>query len=89
MCLYDDVAFYLPNDRHAEQTVEEEPLVVSKVCHHDLQKVVRFTGYQIDGGYAEMAVADARFCFALPAAYSDVAAAPLLSLSRSARAAGT
>jgi alcohol dehydrogenase, propanol-preferring len=38
----------------------------------------RFTGYQIDGGYAEMAVADARFCFALPASYSDVAAAPLL-----------
>src|ERR1700755_1517649 len=27
----------------------------------------RFTGYQIDGGYAEMAVADARYCFALPA----------------------
>jgi propanol-preferring alcohol dehydrogenase len=38
----------------------------------------RFTGYQIDGGYAEMAVADERFCFALPASYSDVAAAPLL-----------
>jgi propanol-preferring alcohol dehydrogenase len=38
----------------------------------------RFTGYQIDGGYAEMAVADARFCFTLPAAYSDVAVAPLL-----------
>ncbi len=38
----------------------------------------RFTGYQIDGGYAEMTVADECFCFALPAAYSDVAAAPLL-----------
>ncbi len=38
----------------------------------------RFTGYQIDGGYAEMTVADARFCFALPPSYSDVAAAPLL-----------
>ena len=38
----------------------------------------RFTGYQIDGGYAEMAVADERFCFALPPSYSDVAAAPLL-----------
>ena len=38
----------------------------------------RFTGYQIDGGYAEMAVADARYCFALPASYSDVAVAPLL-----------
>jgi len=38
----------------------------------------RFTGYQIDGGYAEMAVADARYCFALPPSYSDVAVAPLL-----------
>ena len=38
----------------------------------------RFTGYQIDGGYAEMTVADEQFCFALPPAYSDVAAAPLL-----------
>jgi propanol-preferring alcohol dehydrogenase len=38
----------------------------------------RFTGYQIDGGYAEFAVADARFCFPLPAFYSDVEAAPLL-----------
>jgi hypothetical protein len=36
VCLYDDVAFYLPNDRHAEQTVEQEPLVVSEICHHDL-----------------------------------------------------
>jgi propanol-preferring alcohol dehydrogenase len=38
----------------------------------------RFTGYQIDGGYAEYTVADERFCFALPSSYSDVAAAPLL-----------
>lgn len=38
----------------------------------------RFTGYQIDGGFAEYAVADARFCFPLPSAYSDEAAAPLL-----------
>jgi propanol-preferring alcohol dehydrogenase len=38
----------------------------------------RFTGYQIDGGYAELTVADQRFCFALPAAFDDVAAAPLL-----------
>ena len=38
----------------------------------------RFTGYQLDGGYAEYAVADARFCFALPERYSDVEAAPLL-----------
>jgi alcohol dehydrogenase, propanol-preferring len=38
----------------------------------------RFTGYQIDGGYAERTVADERFCFALPAGYSDAEAAPLL-----------
>ena len=38
----------------------------------------RFTGYQIDGGYAEFAIADARFCFPIPAEYDDVAAAPLL-----------
>ena len=38
----------------------------------------RFTGYQIDGGFAELAVADARFCFPVPAGYPDLQAAPLL-----------
>jgi propanol-preferring alcohol dehydrogenase len=38
----------------------------------------RFTGYQIDGGYAELTVADERYCFAIPAAFGDVEAAPLL-----------
>lgn len=38
----------------------------------------RFTGYDVDGGYAELAVADERFCFSLPPAMSDVDAAPLL-----------
>jgi propanol-preferring alcohol dehydrogenase len=38
----------------------------------------RFTGYQIDGGYAEYTVADQRFCFAIPDAYTDAEAAPLL-----------
>jgi alcohol dehydrogenase, propanol-preferring len=38
----------------------------------------RFTGYQIDGGYAEYTVADARYAFRLPDEYSDAAAAPLL-----------
>src|SRR5216110_3340437 len=38
----------------------------------------RFTGYTIDGGYAEFTVADARFCFHLPEHYNDVEAAPLL-----------
>lgn len=44
----------------------------------NLCESARFTGYQIDGGYAELAVADARFCFALPDAYADAEAAPLL-----------
>jgi propanol-preferring alcohol dehydrogenase len=38
----------------------------------------RFTGYHLDGGYAEYCVADARYCFSLPDAYTDAAAAPLL-----------
>ena len=43
------------------------------LCDHPL-----FTGYQIDGGYAEYTVADARYCFPLPEGYSDAEAAPLL-----------
>jgi alcohol dehydrogenase, propanol-preferring len=38
----------------------------------------RFTGYQRDGGYAERALADQRYAFAIPASYSDEAATPLL-----------
>jgi propanol-preferring alcohol dehydrogenase len=38
----------------------------------------RFTGYDIDGGFAELAVADERFCFAFPDGYPDEQAAPLL-----------
>lgn len=38
----------------------------------------RFTGYDLDGGYAEWAVADERFCFPIPDRYPDVQAAPLL-----------
>ena len=37
----------------------------------------RFTGYQIDGGYSDFTVADQRYCFAIPAVYSDAEAAPL------------
>jgi len=43
------------------------------LCDH-----ARFTGYDIDGGYAELAVADERFCFPIPAGYPDLQAAPLL-----------
>jgi propanol-preferring alcohol dehydrogenase len=38
----------------------------------------RFTGYTIDGGYAEFTVADARYCFHLPEHYDDIEVAPLL-----------
>ena len=38
----------------------------------------RFTGYDVDGGYAELAVADERFCFPVPEGYPDEQAAPLL-----------
>jgi propanol-preferring alcohol dehydrogenase len=38
----------------------------------------RFTGYDVDGGYAELAVADERFCFPIPEGYADEQAAPLL-----------
>jgi propanol-preferring alcohol dehydrogenase len=38
----------------------------------------KFTGYTLDGGYSEFAVADERFCFSIPANYSDAEAAPLL-----------
>ena len=38
----------------------------------------RFTGYTIDGGYADYTVADQRFCFSIPDSYNDAEAAPLL-----------
>jgi propanol-preferring alcohol dehydrogenase len=38
----------------------------------------RFTGYSLDGGFADFMVADERFCFAIPGAYSDTEAAPLM-----------
>lgn len=38
----------------------------------------RFTGYQLDGGYAEYTVADARYCFPVPDTFTDIEAAPLL-----------
>jgi alcohol dehydrogenase, propanol-preferring len=44
----------------------------------NLCDLARFTGYDLDGGYAEHAVADERFCFPIPDGYTDVEAAPLL-----------
>jgi len=44
----------------------------------NLCDAARFTGYHLDGGYAEYVVANQRFCFPIPHGYEDVAAAPLL-----------
>jgi propanol-preferring alcohol dehydrogenase len=61
--------------------------------HENLCPRARYSGYQIDGGYAEYAVADARFCFTLPPSYDDEHAAPLLCAGligyRAYRMAGT
>jgi propanol-preferring alcohol dehydrogenase len=60
---------------------------LGKTCNHcrfclrgqeNLCDRAEFTGYQINGGYAEYTVADQHFCFAIPANYPDLQAAPLL-----------
>ena len=54
---------------------------VCKYCvsgRENLCDNARFTGYDLDGGYAEYAVADYRFCFPVPAGFDDPHAAPLL-----------
>jgi len=48
------------------------------VARENLCEQAVFTGYHRDGGYAEYAVADERYCFALPDRYDDMQAAPLL-----------
>jgi propanol-preferring alcohol dehydrogenase len=50
-------------------------------CGHGKENLcdeARYTGYQINGGFAEYTVADARYCFTLPDGYDDEQAAPLL-----------
>src|SRR6266487_4499442 len=52
-----------------------------RYCRAGLENLcdrAQFTGYDRDGGYAEYAVADERYCFPLPAGFSDLDAAPLL-----------
>jgi propanol-preferring alcohol dehydrogenase len=44
----------------------------------NLCDLAKFTGYTLDGGYAEYTVADQRFCFPIPKFYNDAEAAPLL-----------
>jgi propanol-preferring alcohol dehydrogenase len=62
-------------------------LGAENLCEHP-----QFTGYTVDGGYAQYAVADARYCLRIPDRYSDVEAAPLLCAGligyRAYRAAG-
>jgi propanol-preferring alcohol dehydrogenase len=68
---------------------------VCRYCRAGMENLcdfARFTGYTVDGGYAQFAVADARYCLALPACYADAEAAPLLCAGligyRAYRAAG-
>jgi alcohol dehydrogenase, propanol-preferring len=52
-----------------------------RYCRSDRENLcvnAKFTGYDIDGGYAEAAVADERYCFPIPEGYPDLQAAPLL-----------
>ena len=52
-----------------------------RFCRRGLENLcvnARFTGYHVNGGYAEFCVADERFCFALPESYDDLHVAPLL-----------
>jgi propanol-preferring alcohol dehydrogenase len=52
-----------------------------RYCRSDRENLcdrARFTGYQLDGGYAEYAVADTRYCFPIPTGFGDLDAAPLL-----------
>ena len=52
--------------------------VLSRRAREPVPRAARYTGYQINGGYAEYAVADASFCFPLPGRYDNLHAAPLL-----------
>jgi alcohol dehydrogenase, propanol-preferring len=68
---------------------------VCRYCRQGAENLcenARFTGYTLDGGYAEYAVADARFCLKIPPGYADIEAAPLLCAGligyRAYRAAG-
>ena len=47
-------------------------------ARENLCDLARFTGYDLDGGYADYAVADERYCFPIPEGYPDAQAAPLL-----------
>lgn len=52
--------------------------VYCRAGRENLCDAARFTGYHIDGGYAEYAIADSRYCLTIPESYGDAEAAPLL-----------
>ncbi len=70
----------------------DETCAFCRSGRENLCERARLTGYHRDGGYAEYAVADERYCFPIPAAFGDVEAAPLLCAGligyRALRAAG-
>jgi len=75
-----DVTSFKPGDRVGVPwlgwTCGECPYCLAS--RENLCDRARFTGYTLDGGYAEWMVADARFCFRIPASYAEAEAAPLL-----------
>ncbi len=76
----DDVDRFRPGDRVGVPWLGWTCGVCAYCCsgRENLCERARFTGYQIDGGYAEYTVADARYCFPIPNRYGDAEAAPLL-----------
>jgi alcohol dehydrogenase, propanol-preferring len=88
------VSRFRPGDRVGVPWLGEScgVCVYCRSGRENLCERARFTGYTLDGGYAEHAVADARYCCAIPGKYPDAQAAPLLCAGligyRAYRAAG-
>jgi propanol-preferring alcohol dehydrogenase len=75
-----EVGFFRPGDRVGVPWLGET-CGACRYCLRGQENLCdrpRFTGYTLDGGYAEYAVANERYCFPLPPGYPDVEAAPLL-----------
>ena len=64
--------------RRALARLDRRRLPLLPLGPENLATGARFTGYDIDGGFAEYAVADERFCFPIPEGFTDAQAAPLL-----------
>jgi len=75
-----DVDSFVPGDRIGVPWLAYA-CGVCEFCASDRENLcplAKYTGYQVDGGYAEYTLADARFCFRLPPTYDDEHVAPLL-----------